>query len=51
MSTSHAAVVLEVLAGFRTTQLPATTAAVIMPVVNANGKFQGEMTAPTPSGK
>ena len=32
MSTSHAAVVLEVSAGLRMTQLPVTTAAVIIPV-------------------
>jgi hypothetical protein len=50
MSTSQA-VEPAVSAGLTTKQVPATNATVTMPVVNANGKFQGEMTAPTPSGK
>jgi hypothetical protein len=50
MSTSQA-VVPAASAGWRTKQVPASNATVTMPVVNANGKFQGEMTAPTPSGK
>ena len=38
------------LAGFSTTQFPATTAALVMPAIIAFGKFQAGITAPTPSG-
>ena len=37
------------LDGFRTTVFPVTTPATVMPHVMANGKFQGGITAPTPS--
>ena len=37
-------------AGLRTTVLPATSAATVMPVGIANGKFQGGMTTATPRG-
>ena len=40
----------ESLEGFSTTVLPVTIAAVVMPTQIASGKFQGGMTAPTPSG-
>ncbi|MGQ0438595.1 hypothetical protein ACT4UT_12465 [Bacillus sp. B-TM1] len=30
--------------------LPATKAAVVIPAIIANGKFQGEMITPTPNG-
>lgn len=36
--------------GFTTTAFPATTAAIVMPVRIARGKFQGETITPTPSG-
>ena len=39
------------LAGFSTTVLPVTIAAVVMPTVIASGKFHGGITAPTPSGR
>ena len=35
-------------AGFRTTGLPVTSAATVMPVGMASGKFHGAMTTPTP---
>ena len=38
------------LAGFKTTVLPETMAAVASPNVMAAGKFQGGMTIPTPNG-
>ena len=40
----------ESLDGFTTTVLPATIAAQVMPTQIASGKFQGGITAPTPSG-
>jgi hypothetical protein len=40
----------ESLEGFRITVLPQTIAADVMPAMMANGKFQGGITAPTPSG-
>src|ERR1041385_133494 len=36
--------------GFKTTVLPVTTEAAVMPAMIAHGKFQGGITAPTPSG-
>ena len=36
--------------GFRMTVLPQTIEAAVMPAMMAKGKFQGGMTAPTPSG-
>ena len=36
--------------GFIMTALPATTAAAVIPVRIASGKFQGAMTMPTPRG-
>ena len=36
--------------GFSSTALPLTTAAMVMPARIASGKFQGAITAPTPSG-
>ena len=41
----------ESLEGFKTTVLPVTIAAVVIPAVIAKGKFQGGMTTPTPSGR
>ena len=38
------------LAGLRTTVLPVTMVAAVMPVMMACGKFHGGMTTPTPSG-
>ena len=38
------------LDGLRTTVLPATSAAVVIPAMIAKGKFHGGITAPTPSG-
>jgi hypothetical protein len=38
------------LEGFRTTVLPQTMEAAVMPAMMAKGKFHGGMTAPTPSG-
>jgi hypothetical protein len=40
----------ESLEGLSTTVLPQTMAAIVMPAMMANGKFHGEITAPTPSG-
>ena len=37
-------------AGFITTALPATSAAAVMPVRIASGKFHGAITAQTPRG-
>ena len=37
-------------AGFITTVFPVTSAAAVMPARIAHGKFQGEMTTPTPRG-
>ena len=37
-------------AGFTTTVFPATSAADVIPVVIASGKFHGAITATTPSG-
>ncbi len=48
-STSLAAMTGAVLAGFRITGLPATSAAAVMPAVIASGKFQGGMTTHVPS--
>jgi hypothetical protein len=36
--------------GFKTTVLPVTNDATVMPAMIASGKFQGGMTMPTPSG-
>src|SRR5205807_6496945 len=49
-SKNFAAMVGESLDGLRTTVLPQTMAAEVMPAMMANGKFQGGITAPTPSG-
>jgi hypothetical protein len=49
-SMKRAAIVGESLDGLRTTVLPLTMAAEVMPAMMAKGKFHGEMTAPTPSG-
>ena len=38
----------ESLDGLRTTVLPVTMAAAVMPAMMANGKFHGGITAPTP---
>ena len=38
------------LEGFRITVFPVTMEAAVMPAIIASGKFQGGMTAPTPSG-
>ena len=38
-------------AGLRITALPATSAATVMPVGIASGKFQGGMTTATPRGR
>ena len=43
-----AAMAGEVLAGLRITALPVTKAALVIPTIIAQGKFQGGMTAPTP---
>ena len=45
-----AAMAGEVLAGLRMTALPVTKAALVIPTIIAQGKFQGGMTAPTPRG-
>jgi hypothetical protein len=37
--------------GLRTTVLPVTMAAVVIPVAMARGKFQGGITTPAPSGR
>jgi hypothetical protein len=37
-------------AGFITTVFPVTSAATVMPVMMANGKFQGAIVATTPRG-
>src|SRR6185437_4815658 len=47
---NFAAIVGESLDGFRMTVFPVTTAATVMPAIIASGKFQGGITAPTPSG-
>ena len=49
-SMNRAAIVGESLDGFITTVLPVTIAAAVIPAIIANGKFHGEITAPTPSG-
>jgi len=36
--------------GLSTTVFPVTIAAAVMPAMMASGKFQGGITAPTPSG-
>src|SRR6478672_5651394 len=43
-------IVGESLDGFSTTLLPHTIEATVIPHMIASGKFQGEITAPTPSG-
>src|SRR6266536_4203758 len=48
--TNCAAIAGDVLAGLRITVLPATKAALVIPAMIAHGKFQGGITAPTPSG-
>ncbi len=50
-STSFHPIVIVSLAGLRTTVFPVTIAATVMPVRMASGKFQGGMTATTPSGR
>ena len=50
-SSNHAAQIDVADAGFTTTVLPVARAPVIIPVRSASGKFQGEMIAPTPSGR
>src|SRR5579863_7727449 len=49
-STNFAAMVGESLDGFRITVFPATTEAIVIPAMMAQGKFHGGMTAPTPNG-
>jgi hypothetical protein len=49
-STNLAAMVGASLEGLRMTVLPVTMEAAVMPAMMAKGKFQGGMTAPTPSG-
>src|SRR5882672_9768335 len=49
-SMNLAAMVGESLDGFRTTVLPLTIEASVMPAMIAQGKFHGGITAPTPSG-
>ena len=49
-SINRAAIVGESLDGFSTTVFPVTIAAAVIPAMIANGKFHGEITAPTPSG-
>ena len=49
-SKNFAAMVGESLDGFRTTVLPQTRLAPVMPSQMARGKFHGGITAPTPSG-
>ena len=49
-STKAAAITGASLDGLRTTVLPATSAAVVMPAMIANAKFHGGITTPTPSG-
>ena len=49
-SMNLAAMVGASLEGFRITVLPVTMEAAVMPAMMAKGKFQGGMTAPTPSG-
>src|ERR1035438_7499893 len=48
-SKNFAAMVGDSLDGLRTTVLPQTRLAPVMPSAMALGKFQGEITAPTPS--
>src|SRR5581483_10312002 len=49
-SNNLAAMVGESLEGLSTTVFPQRTDATVMPHMVASGKFQGEITAPTPSG-
>ncbi len=49
-SASFQAISMLCSAGLRTTVFPATMLALVMPQVIAFGKFQGGITAPTPSG-
>src|SRR5258708_39009945 len=49
-STNFAAIVGESLDGLRITVFPVTIEAAVIPAMMANGKFQGGITAPTPSG-
>jgi hypothetical protein len=49
-STNFAAMVGESLDGFRTTVLPLTIEASVIPAMMAQAKFHGGITAPTPSG-
>jgi hypothetical protein len=50
-STNLAAMIGVSSEGFSTTVLPATMAEHDMPAIIANGKFQGGMMMPTPSGR
>ena len=47
---TSAATIAESLEGLRTTVLPVTIAAAVIPAMIASAKFHGGMTAPTPSG-
>ena len=49
-TTNETAIVGESLDGLRMTVLPVTMDAAVMPAMIAKGKFQGGITAPTPSG-
>ncbi len=49
-STNFAAIVGASLEGFKITVFPVTIEAAVIPAIIANGKFHGEITAPTPSG-
>ena len=51
ISISFAAITGDCSAGFITTVLPVASAAVVMPVRIASGKFHGAMTAATPRGR
>ncbi len=51
ISISLAATTLDCSDGFITTVLPVASAAVVMPVRIASGKFHGAMTAATPRGR
>ena len=47
----RAAIVGASTEGFRMTVFPQTIAAAVIPAMMAKGKFQGGITAPTPSGR
>ena len=50
ISTKSQPIIGESEDGFNTTVLPAAIAALAVPTRIANGKFQGGITTPTPSG-